>query len=173
MNGTVVVRWRERERKRRGERGSGGNWGGGWVVGGVGGTGLFMMPSPINTAEVMTQIVLPLHAVSPADSRPLLLDTPLRRQRQALCSLVKLSGTPHLQVKKIKSGRLCPSIHLSTRPPLHPSISPLSSVVNSRLLAVFNGCVLLPSCVSCLPRWSSHCVTVQSWSAGSLNLLLN
>lgn len=53
----------------------GGNWGGGWVVAGggvegLGGIGLFMMPSPINTAEVMTQIVFPLHGVTPADSWP-------------------------------------------------------------------------------------------------------
>jgi len=41
----------------------------------VGGGGLFMMPSPINTAEVMTQIVLPLHTVTPVDLRPLMLDT--------------------------------------------------------------------------------------------------
>lgn len=64
-----------REGEERRERGSGGNWGGGWVAAGGGGAGLFMMPSPINTAEVMTQIVLPLHGVTPVDLRPLLLDT--------------------------------------------------------------------------------------------------
>lgn len=39
------------------------------------GGGLFMMPSPINTAKVMTQIVLPLHTVTPVDLGPLQLDT--------------------------------------------------------------------------------------------------
>lgn len=34
-----------------------------------------MMPSPINTAKVMTQIVLPLHTVTPVDLGPLQLDT--------------------------------------------------------------------------------------------------
>lgn len=40
------------------------------VVVGVGGVGLFMMPSPINTAEVMTQIVFPLYGVTPVDLWP-------------------------------------------------------------------------------------------------------
>lgn len=61
-----------------GERreGAGGSWGGGWVeaagggCGGGGGIGLFMMPSPINTAEVMTQIVFPLYGVTPVDLWP-------------------------------------------------------------------------------------------------------
>ena len=73
MNGTaaavVVVRWRERGEEREGGGGTGAG------AGGEGGAGLFMMPSPINTAEVMTQIVLPLHGVTPVDLRPSLLDT--------------------------------------------------------------------------------------------------
>lgn len=40
-----------------------------------GGGGLFMMLSPINTAEVMTQIVLPLHTVTPVELRASLRDT--------------------------------------------------------------------------------------------------
>lgn len=63
-----VVRWRER-RGSRGGTGAGAGVGGGG--GGGGGGGLFMMPSPINTAEVMTQIVFPLHGVTSIDSRPL------------------------------------------------------------------------------------------------------
>lgn len=61
----------------RGE-GAGGSRGGGWVAAGSGGSwgvggggvGLFMMPSPINTAEVMTQIVFPLYGVTPVDLWP-------------------------------------------------------------------------------------------------------
>lgn len=79
MNGTVVARGRV-ERVSGVGGGPGRGLGGAWCVwwGGVaweGGDGLFMMPSPINRAEVMTQIVLPLHGVTPVDSRPLLPDT--------------------------------------------------------------------------------------------------
>ncbi|XP_054910636.1 forkhead box protein P2 isoform X2 [Poeciliopsis prolifica] len=56
-----------------------------------------MMLSPINTAEVMTQIVLPLHTVTPVELRASLRDTPRRQwQRRALCCPVKISGTPQL-----------------------------------------------------------------------------
>lgn len=51
------------------EQGGGGTGAGvGWWCGAGG--GLFMMPSPINTAEVMTQIVFPLHGVTPVDLWP-------------------------------------------------------------------------------------------------------
>lgn len=65
----VVVR----EEREQGGAGAGAGW---WLavvvvaVGGGGGVGLFMMPSPINTAEVMTQIVFPLYGVTPVDLWP-------------------------------------------------------------------------------------------------------
>lgn len=151
-----------------------------WWWGGGGGGGLFMMLSPINTAEVMTQIVLPLHTVTPVELRALLRDTPRRRwQRKALCCPVQDLWHSSTSGKKKKgknsnahsSLSIPPSIHPSIYPSGHPSINLLSSVVDSRLLTVFNGCVLLPGCLP--PRWSSHCGAVQPQSAGSVNLLLN
>jgi len=104
------------------------------VAAGGGGGGLFMMPSPINTAEVMTQIVLPLHGVTPVDARPLLLDTRgggIGREANTLFSGQALwhsspSGKTNKTKKerekkrKDKQGRL--SIHPSLQPSIiHPS----------------------------------------------------